>query len=155
MSIHVTEQTVQNTAVAQLSPSESSGRVYNSVVIPDSIPAVETTIYRDTDTVLRIRRTRSAGDECCLTMYWQITEGTQQITPERTSYWCDTEVDAPPTMVDALSGEIHDRYVEIVDTLTNRFDLDIVRPTAGCGICCYRLEPLDNHPLAAFETRLG
>jgi len=155
MSIHVTEQTVQNTTVAQPSPPESSGRVYNSVVIPDSIPAVETTIYRDTDTVLRIRPTRSAADECCLTMYWQITEGTQQITPERTSYWCGTEVEASPTMIDALSGDIYDRYVETVETLTTRFDLDIVRPASGCGICRYRLESLDTHPIAAFETRLG
>jgi len=155
MSIHVTEQTVQNTAVAQSSPPEPSGRVENSVVIPDSIPEVETTIYRDTDTVLRVRPTRSSSDECCLTMYWKLTDQTQNITAERTSYRYDTEIDRSPTMIDALSGDIHDRYVETVETLTNRFDFDIVRPTSGCGICSYRLESLDTYPIAAFETRFG
>lgn len=155
MSVHSTEQAVRETPVDQPSPSEPRVPLDSTVEIPESVPAAETTVYRDANTVLRIRPTRSSTAVCCLTMYWRLTEETQDITPERASHWSDSEFEALPAKVDALPDVIRERYIETVETLTSRFDLSVVRPTSGYGVCHYRLDSVGDHGIAAFETCLG
>lgn len=154
MSTNVTEQAIRDGPVHQSSPPEPSVSTVDAD-IPESIPATETTIYRDPKTVIRIRPTQSATDEVCLTMYRHITEETKALTPEGASNWCEESFDTSPNTIKALPELIADRYVAIVEALTDSLRLSVVHPSTGDGICHRRHDSLGKHGVVSFQTRLG
>jgi MoxR-like ATPase len=123
--------------------------------VPDSLPRKEMTVYRDTEMVIRIRPTVSGADELCLTMYMHATSETDSLTPARTSYWDDEEFDASPNTVTALPDALYDRYVDTVETITERLDLSVVHPISGHGVCHRRHDSLGKHGVVSFRTRFG
>jgi hypothetical protein len=155
MSAHSNEQVVRTTPVAESSPPEPAAPPTSVIDIPDSLPQAETTVYRDPKTVIRIRPTRTASDEFCLTMYRHLTPETEHLTPERCSNWREERFDSSPNTVNALPETVYDRYVEAVERLTSRFGLSVVRPTTGYGVCHRRHDSLGKHGVVSFEATLG
>lgn len=154
MSAHSNNRAIRETPDTGTAPPEPSVPPTDSIIIPDAVPAVETTLYRDPQTVIRIRPAR-ATDELRLTMYRHLTEETQHLTPEVASNWRDEEFDSSPNTVNALSEAAYDRYVEAVEELTDRFGLSVVHPKSGYGVCHRRHDSLGKHGVVSFETRLG
>ena len=154
MSAHNNRRAPQQTPAVGASPPEPSAPPTDSIAIPDVIPAVETTIYRDPKTVIRIRPARTT-DELCLTMYRHLTEETQHLTPELSSTWREQMFDTAPNTISSLSEATYDRYVEAVEELTDQFGLSAVHPKSGYGVCHRRHDTLGKHGIISFETRLG
>lgn len=153
MSERSNKSAIQQTYVSGVSPPEPSAPPTNNISIPDVIPAVETTIYRDPKTVIRIRPARTT-DGIYLTMYQRLTDETQHLTPELASNWRDETFDTSPNTVSALSETTYNRYVESINHLTDRFGLSIVHPKDGHGVCHRRHDSLGKDGIVSFETQL-
>lgn len=155
MTANTDEQTANETPAEQPSPAQPSVATATSATVPDSIPQTETTIYRDSQTVMRLRPTQSNDASVCLTMYLPITEETENVTPECTSRWRDEQYNASPNTVNALSDANHELYTATVDALTERFGLEVVWPATGYGICHRRHDSHGIDGMVSFETRLN
>lgn len=154
MSANIHEQAVNEVSADQPSTTQPGIDTATSATLPDSIPQTETTIYRDSKTVIRLRPARSEDASICLTMYLPITSETENVTPECTSNWREQEFNASPNTVNALSDANYELYTTTVDALTKRFGLAVVRPTTGYGICHRRHDSLGKDGMVTFETRL-
>lgn len=156
MSAHTDGQSVTETSAARTSPPVPSVSTTVDNDIPTSLPRTEMTIYRDTEMVIRIRPSEPArDDDLCLTMYMHAGSETATLTPAETSYWDDTEFDDSPNTVKALPESLYDRYVETVETVTDRLDVEIAEPVSGYGRCHRRHDTLGKHGVVSFRTRFA
>lgn len=153
MSTNIHESAVKSTPAEQSSTSSPSVATATSATLPDSVPQTETTIYRDSRTVIRLRPIQDDGS-LCLTMYLPITDETENVTPECNSNWRDEEFNTSPNTVNALSDANYELYTTTVDALSERFGLAVVRPSTGYGICHRRHDSLGKDGMVSFETRL-
>jgi hypothetical protein len=156
MSAHTDGQTAAETPADHTSPPVSSATttaVHDHV--PDTLPRKELTIYRDTEVVIRIRPSQSTGDGLCLTMYMHADNKTENLTPARTSHWDDQEFNDSPNTIQALPESIRDRYVEILETVVDRFDIEVTWPVSGYGLCYRRHDTLGKHGVVSFRTRFA
>lgn len=154
MSAHTNKQGVNTTTVEVSSPPKPSVSPAEPLNIPDTMPTTEITLFRDQQMVLRLRPIPDS-DELCLSMYHRLTEATQHLIPERSSTRRKEHFEASPNTISALPDTLQDRYITAVNQLTEQFDLSIVHPTTGDGICHRRHDTLGKYGIVSFETRLA
>ena len=86
--------------------------------IPARLPEPETTVYRDTETVIRLLQTKTMDDEIEVRVY-HVEETT--LTDGATIATDGGRADS--TGLDALPPAIHERVDRVVETAAERFDL--------------------------------
>ena len=154
MSAHTNKQGVDTTTVEVSSPPEPTVHPTEPLDIPDTMPTTEITLFRDQQMVLRLRPIPDS-DELCLSMYHRLTEETQHLIPERSSTRRGEDFDASPNTISSLPDTLQDRYITAVNQLTEHFNLSVVHPTTGDGICHRRHDSLGKDGIVSFETRLA
>lgn len=155
MSATINTRSIKTNTGSQPSISKPKDETFSGLSLPDSTPQTETTIYRSPELVFRIQPTQSSAAELSLVMYLIDTEVTKDLTPARTSNWDDKELNTSPNRVKALPDTIHQQYGEILNRITEQWELTVVRPTTGDGICHRRHESVGKHGVVSFKTHLG
>jgi len=144
-NLHTTGQpTIPPTA----GPSDQPGE---SATIPETIPETERTVYRDSDTVIRVHPATPGDDTLCVTLYVPLDAATASMTPAHASSWREQSFETAANTVDALPAELYELYRETITELTERFAVSITEPTSGYGRCHRRH---DGPGIVSFRTRL-
>jgi len=119
--------------------------------IPETIPQTEQTVYRDSNTVIRIHPTGSSDDTLCVTLYVPLDEMTASMTPAHASAWHEQSFETAANTVDSLPEATYELYKETVNDLTEQFAVSISEPATGYGRCHRRH---DGPGIVSFRTRL-
>src|SRR6056297_1396475 len=138
----------QSTAMPTPGPRDPADE---TATIPETIPQTEQTVYRDSDTVIRIHPAAPDGDVLCVTLYVPLDEVTASMTPAHASAWREQSFETAPNTADALPEETYELYKETVADLTEQFAVSISEPTTGYGRCHRRH---DGPGIVSFRTRL-
>jgi|GEM_PF-1862313 len=140
--------TGQPTMTPTAGPNKPTGE---GATIPETIPQTERTVYRDSDTIIRVHPAAAGDDALCVTLYVPLDEVTASMTPAHASAWREQSFETSANTVDALPAELYELYRETVTELTERFAVSIAEPTSGYGRCHRRH---DGPGIVSFRTRL-
>jgi len=122
-----------------------------AATLPETIPQTEQTVYRDSDTVIRVHPAEPNGDVLCVTLYVPLDEVTASMTPAYASTFREQSFETAANTADALPESTYELYKGIVTDLTEQFAVSISEPTTGYGRCHRRH---DGPGIVSFRTRL-
>ena len=138
----------QATTMPTPGPRDAAG---DTATLPETIPQTEQTVYRDSDTVIRIHPAEPGGEVLYVTLYVPLDEVTASMTPAHASAWREQSFETAPNTADALPESTYELYKQTVTELTERFGVSISEPTTGYGRCHRRH---DGPGIVSFRTRL-
>ncbi|TQQ80648.1 hypothetical protein [Halonotius roseus] len=138
----------QTTTMPTPGPRDVAG---DTATLPETIPQTEQTVYRDSDTIIRIHPAEPGGEVLCVTLYVPLDEVTASMTPAHASSWREQSFETAPNTADALPESTYELYKQTVTELTERFGVSISEPTTGYGRCHRRH---DGPGIVSFRTRL-
>mgnify|MGYP007124888354 FL=1 len=141
-------RTGQPTMTPTAGSNEPTGE---NATIPETIPQTERTVYRDSDTVIRIHPAAPGDDALCVTLYVPLDEVTASLTPAHASTWREQSFETTANTVDSLPDGVYELYRETVTKLTERLSVSITEPASGYGQCHRRH---DGPEIVSFRTRL-
>jgi hypothetical protein len=79
----------------------------------------------------------------------------EALTLAYTSNWDDTEFDTSANTAKALPDAIHDQHEKFLDSITEQWELTIVRTTTGDEISHHRHESVGKHSVCSFKTHVS
>lgn len=123
------------------------------ITVPEQIPEFKTTLYRDTNIVLRARQLDHPHRGLCVTLYIRITDETEHLIPEQSSYWSDTEYTQAATTEQALPANLRSLYETAIETVETELDVDRVKPANAYGVCRRKFESAGKYGIVTLETR--
>lgn len=132
---------------------ESVPKAEKHIVDLQTLPDEETTLYRDSQTVIRILPNPTPGCTATVTLYTHITDKTQDFTTKHKANNSITPSDTATTDAD-LPDTLRDTFRTVIDTVERNLGVTRQTETGEYGVCHRKYEHVGKHGIVTIRTTL-